>query len=148
MAAYQKFNVFVEHVMDKVHDLFGTTGADLLKIMLVNSPAPAATNSLKADLTEIGAGNGYTAGGDDVQNDGTRATGTFTMIGTKVVFTASGGSIGPLQYVVLYNDTPTSPADPLISFWNHGVGVTLADGETFTVKFDNGDPTGNIFTFA
>jgi hypothetical protein len=148
MATYNKINIFVEDLMNKVHDLFGTTGADLVKIMLVNSPAPVATNSVKADLTEITAGNGYTAGGEDTQNDGTRATATFTLTGTKVVWTASGGSIGPFRYVVLYNDTPTSPADPLIAWWDHGSGVTLNDGETFTVKFNNGDPTGTIFTLA
>lgn len=148
MATYNKVNVFVEDLMNKVHDLFGTTSADLLKIMLVNSPAPVATNSVKADLTEIAAGNGYTAGGADTQNDGTRATATFTLTGTKVVITASGGAIGPFRYVALYNDTPAAPADPLISWWDHGSAVTLNDGETFTVKFNNGDPTGTIFTLA
>ena len=144
MAAYNKFNIFVEHLVDAVHDI--ALVVDTCKIMLVNSPAPVATNSLKADLTEITAGFGYTAGGEDATNSGARATGTFTLTGTKVVWTASGGSIGPFQYVVLYNDTPTSPADPLIAWWNHGSAVTLADGETFTVKFNNGDPTGTIFT--
>ena len=148
MAAYNKFNIFVEDLTNKVHDLFGTVSADLVKIMLVNSPAPVATNSVKADLTEISAGNGYTAGGEDTQNDGTRSTGTMTLTGTKVVWTASGGSIGPFRYVILYNDTPSSPADPLIAWWDYGSNLTLNTGETFTVKFNNGDPTGTIFTLA
>lgn len=58
MAAFNKFNAFVEAVAEKVHNL----GADTLKVMLTNV-APVATNSVKADLTEIAAGNGYTAGG-------------------------------------------------------------------------------------
>jgi hypothetical protein len=148
MAAYNKFNAFVEHLTDKIHDLFGTAAADLLKVMLVNSPAPVATNTVKADLTEIAAGNGYTAGGQDTLNDGTRATGTFTLTGTKVVWTASGGTIGPFQYVILYNDTPTAPADPLISWWDRGAALTLQIGETFSVKFNNSDTTGTIFTLA
>ena len=150
MAAYNKFNVFVEHVMDKVHDLMGTagSGADTCKLMLVNSPAPVATNSVKADLTEIAAGNGYTAGGTTATNVGSRSTGTFTLSGTKVVWTAAGGTIGPFRYPVLYNDTPTSPADPLIAWWDHGSSITLQADETFTVKFNNGDPTGTIFTLA
>lgn len=147
MATYNKFNIFVEDLMNKVHDLFGTSAADLAKILLTNT-APAATNATKADITEISAGNGYTAGGEDTQNDGTRATATFTLTGTKVVWTAAGGTIGPFRYVVFYNDTPTSPADPLIAWWDHGSSVTLNDGETFTVKFNNGDPTGTIFTLA
>ena len=58
MAAFNKFQAFVEHVAEGVHNL----GSDTLKVMLTNT-APLATNSVKADLTEIAAGNGYTAGG-------------------------------------------------------------------------------------
>ncbi len=150
MAVANKFNVIVEHLVNKVHDLFGTAGtdADTCKVMLVNSPAPASTNSLKADLTEITAGNGYTAGGSSATNVGTRTTGTFTMQGTKVVWTASGGGIGPFRYVVLYNDTPTAPADPLICWWDYGSNLTLNAGESFSVKFNNSETQGNILTMS
>lgn len=141
MASYNKFNIFVEDLTNKVHDLFGTN--DTLKILLTLT-APVATNSVKTDLTEIAAGNGYTAGGEDSQNDGTRATGTFTLVGTKVVWTASGGAIANFRYVALYNDT--SASDSLIAWWDHGSTVTLNTGDTFTVKFNNADPTGTIFT--
>jgi len=143
MAVYNKFENFMDHLFDKVHDLLGTN--DLLKIYLSNT-APLVTNTLKADIAEISAGNGYTAGGEDTQNSGAEATGIFTLTGTKVVWTASGGTIGPFQFVVLYNDTPTSPADPLIAWWDYGSALTLQDGETFTVKFNAADPTGSIFT--
>ena len=58
-----------------------------------------------------------------------------TVTGVDVVFTASGGSIGPFRYVVLYNDTPTSPLDPLIAYWDYASSITLLTGETFTVDF-------------
>jgi len=48
------------------------------------------------------------------------------------VFTASGGTIGPFRYAVLYNDTPTSPADPLIAYHDYGTTFTVATGETMT----------------
>lgn len=149
MAAYNKFNVFVEDLANKIHDLFGSPIGDTLKVMLVNSPAPVATNSVKADLTEIAAGNGYTAGGTAPANqNGTRATGTMTLAADQVVFTASGGSIGPFRYPVLYNDTPTAPADPLIAWWDYGSSITLNAGETFTVKFNNQASGGTIFTLS
>ncbi len=111
-------------------------GSDTLKVMLTNS-APVATNTVKANLTEISAGNGYTAGGTQAtQSSSAQSSGTYKLVLGDVVFTASGGSIGPFRYVVLYNDTPTSPADPLIGWWDYGSSVTLADGETFTVDFD------------
>jgi hypothetical protein len=132
MAAYVKYEVFVQHLMDKVHDLFGTT--DTLKVALTNSAPVVATHAVLADVTQISGGTGYTTGGSDSQNDSTRTGGTVTMTGTDIVWTASG-SMGALRYAVLYNDTPTSPADPLIAYWDYGSSVTLSTGETFTVDF-------------
>ena len=140
MAAFNKFQSFVEHLAEKVHNL----GADTLKIMLVNSPAPVNTNTVKADLTEITAGNGYSAGGAAVTiTSSAQSGGTYKLVGNDVVITAAGGSIGPFRYAVLYNDTPTSPADPLIGWWDYGSAVTLQDGENLTVDLDQ---TNGILT--
>lgn len=132
MATFVKFNQFVEDMAEKVHNL----GSDTLKVMLTNS-APSASNTVLANLTEISAGNGYTAGGTAASiSSSAQTSGTYKLTLADVVFTASGGSIGPFRYAVLYNDTPTSPADPLIAYWDYGSSVTLASGETFTVDFD------------
>lgn len=133
MATFNKYNIFVEDFGNKVHDLFGTN--DTLKVALTNTAPNAATHAVLADITEISAGNGYTAGGADTQNDGTRSGGTLTVTGVDIVFTASGGTIGPFRYAVLYNDTPVSPADPLIGYWDYSSSITLNDTETFTVDF-------------
>jgi hypothetical protein len=138
MAAFNKFNCFVEDQAEKVHNL----GADALKILLTNT-APVATNTVKANLTEIAAGNGYSAGGAAVTiTSSAQASGTYKLVGNDVVFTATG-AVGPFRYAVLYNDTPTSPADPLIGWWDYGSSITLANGETFTVDLDQ---TGGILT--
>lgn len=147
MVTYNKFNVFVEDMANKIHDLFGSPIGDTIKVMLSNV-APVATNAVKVDITEITAGNGYTAGGTAASSNGTRSAGTVTLDGDQVVFTASGGSIGPFRYAVLYNDTPTVPADPLIGWWDYGSALTLLDGETLTVKFNNVAADGAIFTLA
>jgi hypothetical protein len=142
MASYQKFNAFVEYLLiAKAIDF----DADTFKVMLCNT-APVSTNSVKADLTEISAGNGYTAGGTATTITHSRSTGTSKIVGTDVVFTAAGGSIGPFRYAVLYDDTPAgTPTDPLVGFWDYGSSVTLADTETFTVDFDG---TNGIFQLA
>lgn len=136
MATYNKFNVFIEDLIEGVHDF----DAHTFKILLT-STAPVATNSVKADLTEISAGNGYTAGGTATTITTSRSTGTSKAAGSDVVFTATG-AVGPFRYAVLYNDTATSPADALIAWWDYGSAVTLSNGETFTVDFD---ATNGIF---
>lgn len=143
MATYNKFNQFPEDVAEKVHNL----GADALKILLCLT-APVATNATKSALTEIGAGNGYTAGGTAITiTTSAQSSGTYTLAGNQVVFTASGGSMSAFRYPVLYNDTPTSPADPTIGWWDYGSSLTLADGESLTIKFNNANP-GTILTIA
>lgn len=132
MAAFTKFNAFVENVAEGVHNL----GSDTLKVMLTNT-APVATNTVKANLTEISAGNGYTAGGSTVTiTASSQTSGTYKLVGNDVTITASGGSVGPFRYVVLYNDTPTSPADPLIGWYDYGSSITLADTEPLLIDFD------------
>ena len=129
MATFNKFNPLTEDLAEKVHNL----GSDTLKVMLTNA-APSAANSVKADITEISAGNGYTAGGTAVTITASSQTGgTYKLVGNDVVFTASGGSIGPLRYAVLYNSTPA--AGNLIGWWDYGSALTLADGSTLTVDF-------------
>ena len=137
--AFNKFNSLVEALAEKVHNL----GSDTLKVMLTNT-APSASNTVKADITEISAGNGYTAGGTAATiSSSSQTSGTYKLVLADVVFTASGGSIGPFRYAVLYNDTATS--DELIGYWDYGSSITLASGETFTVDFD---ATNGVLTLA
>ena len=139
MAAFQKINSFVEAVAEKVHNL----GADTLKVMLTNT-APLSTNTVKANLTEISAGNGYTAGGaTPAISSSAQTSGTYKLVLADVVFTAAGGSIGPFRYATLYNDTATNKE--LIGFWDYGSSITLLTGETFTW---DADPSTGILTNA
>jgi len=141
MAAYNKIQVFVKNIAEKVHNL----ASDSLKVMLTNT-APVATNAVKADLTDISAGNGYTAGGTAPSiTSSSQTSGTYKLVLGDVTFLAAGGSIGPFRYVALYNDTPTSPAKPLIAWWDYGSSITLADGESFVVDFDG---TNGVMTIA
>lgn len=144
MAAYNKFQDFVEQLALAKHNL----NTDALHVYLSNAAPSASLDAVKADLAEITAGNGYTADGIDTLNTYAESTGTGTLTGTKAVWTASGGNIGPFQYVALMNVTQTSPLKPLIGWWDYGSALTLLTGETFSVKFNNSDTTGTILTLA
>lgn len=135
MAAFNKFNAFTHELGKGTHNL----ASDAIKAAFSNT-APSAANSVLADITQISTGGGYTAGaGGGVALDGadwTTTGGVAKLVLSDEIFTASGAAVGPLRYVVLYNDTPTSPADPLIGWYDYGSSITLNDGETLTIDFD------------
>ena len=132
MAAYNKFESFALELGRGTHQLHAA--GHTLEVYLSNAAPSASLDSVKADLAEITNENGYTAP-EDIANDYTESGGTGTLTAVDVVITASGGTIGPFQYVVMQNTTPTSPLDPLISWWDRGSALTLQDGESFTVDF-------------
>jgi hypothetical protein len=140
MASYNKFNVFTSDLVSGAHNFSSNT----FKVMLTNT-APVSTNTVKSNLTEISAGNGYTAGGNTTAMTTSTSGGTAKVTAADTIFTASGGAIGPFRYAVLYNDTQTSPAKPLVAWWDYGSSISLNDTETLTVDFDN---TNGIFTIA
>ncbi len=130
MASFSKFNSLVESIAEKVHNL----GADTLKVALTNS-APSASNTQLSDITQIANSHGYLTGGTAASISSSAQTGgTYKLVLADVVFTATGGTMGPFQYAVLYNDTAAN--DELIGYWNYGSAITLQDGETFTTDFD------------
>lgn len=139
MATFNKFNQFVEDLGKGVHNL--STGQ--LKVALTNT-APTAGNAVYADLTSpLATTNLSGATPFNVTTTSAEQTsGTLELILVDLTLTATG-AVGPFRYVVLYNDTPTSPADPLIAWWDYGSSVTMANTETFTIDFST-----NVLTLA
>ncbi|ASY62537.1 hypothetical protein SJ05684_c10800 [Sinorhizobium sojae CCBAU 05684] len=130
MAAFNKINAFVENLAEKVHNL----GADQLVVALTAAAnAPVATNSVLADLTQISYTN--LSSRNVTTSSSSQTSGTYSLVLADLTLTASGGSVGPFRYIALYNDTPTSPADPLIGWYDYGSDLTLADGESLTIDF-------------
>lgn len=131
MATLTKFYSFVEAIHEKKHNL----GSDTLKVLLTNT-APSLSNTVKADISgELSTANGYTAGGATITvTSSAQSSGLYTLIASDVTWTASGGSIGPFRYAVIYNDTATN--DELIGYIDYGYSVTVANGQTFTIDFD------------
>lgn len=139
MAAFSKLNGFVEHFAEKVHDL----GADTLAIALSNTapgsestpPTGSTAACVLANVTQISYT--YCSARTLTRTASAQTGGVYKLECNDLTLTASGGSVGPFRYVYLYNDTPTSPADPLIGYWDYGASLTLADGNSFTVDFDS-----------
>lgn len=129
MATFSKFNAFVEHLAEGVHNL----QSNQLVIALTNT-APVATNSVLADITQISYTN--LSSRNITTTSSAQTSGLYRLILADLTLTATGGSVGPFRYVVIFNDTPTSPADPLIGFYDYGSALTLAAGESLTVDFD------------
>jgi hypothetical protein len=129
MPTLTKFYSFVEAVHEKVHNL----GSDTLKVLLTNT-APSLSNTVKADISgELSTAFGYTAATITVTAS-SQSSGLYTLIASDVTWTASGGSIGPFRYAVIYNDTASS--DQLIGYIDYGYSITVASGQTFTIDFD------------
>jgi len=128
MASYNKFQPFVEAVAEKKHDL----GSDTLKVALTNT-APTADSDALADLTEID----YTYCSDRALtiSSSAQTSGTYKLVVADKTISASGGAVGPFRYVVIYNDTAAN--DDLICWFDYGSSITLADGESIVLDFDD-----------
>lgn len=132
MAAFNKFNSFAQYLGSGVIK----NDTDQFKVYLTNT-APVATNSVKTDVPEIAAGGGYSAGGNicPVTSWGQSGGVGKLVLADPAIWTATG-SVATFRYAVLYDDTPTSPADPLVGWWDYGAAVNLTSGETFAVDLD------------
>ena len=136
MATYQKFNQTVEDFANGVYNC----ATDQFTVALTVGTT-LATNTVLANLTEISYTN-LSARNLTTSSSG-QTSGTFTQLFSDLVLTASGGPVAAFRYITIYDNTPTSPADPLLCFYDFGSSLVLADGETLTIDF-----TTSTFTLA
>lgn len=138
MASLTKFDCFCEDLAEGKHAL--TTAS--LKIYLSNNSPNVSTNTRYDGANgvtgpaEIASGNGYTAGGNQATvSSGTQTGGTYKLVcNDPAVFTASGGTIGPFQFAIIYNDSNVNKE--LIGYYDYGSAVTLQDTDSFAVDLD------------
>lgn len=132
MASFTKVNDFVVNLANAMD-----MDSDTFKIALSNTDPTSGTNV-------VSDGNGVLANVAEITytnlSDRTLANVTSTQTGgvyklsaDDKVLTASGGSVAAFRYVIVYNDTPTSPADPIVGYYDYGSSLTLNDGDTFTI---------------
>ena len=136
MASFVKYQKGVEALVEGIN-----AGSDAWKVALTNRAPVVATDATLTDATEISAGNGYTAGGNAATTTSSAQTsGVYKLIlASPATWTATGGSLGPFRYAVLYDSTTNN----LIGYWDYGSAVTLGVGESFAVSLDG---TNGVFS--
>lgn len=104
-------------------------------IMYLADDAPATSDSTRANTTPITEQFGYTEY-TMTQSwfDGT----TFWSLRNNAdkTWTASGGAFPQFRYVWIYDTTPTSPADPVLGYWDVGSETNITNGNSFLVDLD------------
>jgi|TARA_R100001198_G_scaffold91345_1_gene69516 hypothetical protein len=135
MATFNKVNDFV---LNAVHNM--DLASDQVVVALSNtapgseSPNPATDgNGILANVTQVSYGN--LSSRSVTTSSSTQTSGTYKLVLADITLTSSGGSTGPFRYVYIYDDTVTSPADPLIGYYDYGSSLTLNDGDSLTVDF-------------
>ena len=128
MASLNWFNAAKENLVESCN----LQSDQFVVALTAAANAPVATNSVLADLTQISYTN--LSSRNITTASSSQTTGTYTLVLTDLVLTASG-AVATFRYVVIYDDTTSSPADALICWYDYGGNVTLADTETFTIDF-------------
>ena len=129
MVAATKFQQVVE---DKEEGVYTSSTDQFTVALCTHANIPVVTNAVLADLTEIAYTNLSTQ--NITTSSSGQTTGTFTQLFTDLVLTASG-AVATFRHVVIYNNTPTSPANPLVFWFDYGSDLTLASGETLTLDW-------------
>ena len=135
MASFVKINDFVANAVENM-DL----ESDQLVIALSNtapssesSNPTADTNGILGNVTQISYTN--LSSRNLTTSSSGQSGGVYKLVLADLTLTASGGSVAAFRYIYIYNDTVTSPADPLIGYYDYGSSLTLNDGDTFTIDF-------------
>lgn len=135
MATFSKANDWVENESEVV-DLDG----DQFTVALSNTAPASETNNpltdtkgVLANVTQISYTNLSTRA--LTRSASVQTGGTYKLDFDDLVLTATGGSVGPFRYVYIYDDTPTSPADPIVGCYDLVTPVTITDGSSRTLRF-------------
>ena len=135
MASFVKINDFVANAVEGMN-----LQTDTLKIALSNtapgseSPNPTTDgNGILGNVTEISYSN--LSSRTLTTSSSSQSSGTYKLVLADLTLTASGGSVAAFRYIYIYNDTVSSPADPLVGYYDYGSSLTLNDGDSFTTDF-------------
>ena len=135
------YNSFIEDIGLQRMNL----STDTFKVILVNGYVFNATHASKASISsELGTGNGYTSGGETLDQTWSFSSGLTKFDANDVSWLVDvGGTIGPCTGAIIYNDTSTDPTDDrLVCYIDFGATETAGASTEFKIVFD----TNGIFT--
>ena len=109
-------------------------GSDTYKIMLTDAAPNVSTHAVKADVTQIASGNGYTTDGNACTvSSSAQTSGTYKLVlNSPTAWTGGPSDMGQFRYAVLYDVTTGN----LVGYYDYGSEVVLHNGDTFTITLD------------
>lgn len=141
MATFNLINDWADNLVENVD-----AASDQFVVALSNTaPGSEATpptgdgDGVLANVTQISYTN--CSSRNLTTSSSSQTGGTYKLVLADLTLTASGGTVGPFRYIYIFDDTVTSPADPLMGYYDYGSSITLADGETLTIDFN---PTNGV----
>lgn len=130
MSQVVMFDEGIYNVLNGAIDL----DTDTFNMALSNTAPDAAADDELADITQIAAGNGYSTGGQALDNvtlsESGAGTGIWIWTFDDETFTASGGSIATFRYMIIFSDTSTN--DKLLCYIDYGTSLSITNGNSFT----------------
>lgn len=123
-----------------------TEPTNFYMFLATSATAPTADINTKSELTEVAAGNGYTAGGISLNRDATDFdvlteddTNDRALIQIKdLVWTASGGNLpasgNGARYAILTDDNATPASREVWNYFDLVSDRTVSTGQTLTLQ--------------
>lgn len=143
MATFNKINDWVDNLIENVD-----AASDQFVVALSNTapgsevPPPTGDgDGVLANVTEVAYTN--CSSRNLTTTSSSQASGTYKLVLADLTLTASGGTVGPFEYIYIYDDTVTVPADPLVGYYQYpGGSITLQDGEDILIDLS---PANGLF---
>ncbi|TQV80322.1 hypothetical protein [Denitrobaculum tricleocarpae] len=128
MVAPVFFNQYFADKNNGVHDWSSHT----FRVAFCNAAnAPVVGNSVLANLTTVSESTIASTVVTVTSSTQTAGVWSAVLADRDIVVT---GTMPTWRYIVLYNDTPTTPADPLVYFIDTGVDNNITD-DTYPIDF-------------
>ena len=83
---------------------------------------PQMVMALLVNLTQISYSN--VSSRNLTTSSSSQSGGVYKLVVADLTLTASG-TVGPFRYIYIFDDTVTSPADPIIGYYDYGTFIDV-----------------------